>query len=149
MRWTSASALAASKPVRALGLDLDRELVALQLVVALEGDAIDDLAALGDGDDHLAADDLGADLAEHAGRREVGDGAIDARLIGAGEIGPNRRRVGVGRAFDDHVLRRDLSQRRARTPSRAASERRREQERAQIPTRKMHLALRPRFPTRA
>ena len=77
--------------------------------VALEGDAVDDLAALGDGDDHLAADDLGADLAEHAGRREVGDGAVDARLIGAGEIGPNRRRVGVGRAFDDHILRRDLS----------------------------------------
>ena len=109
MRWTSASALAASNRCGPL-LDLDRELVAFERAVALEGDAVDDLAGLGDGDDHLAADDLGADLAEHAGRREVGDGAVDARLIGAGEIGANGRRVGVARALDDHVLRRDLSQ---------------------------------------
>ncbi len=78
-----------------LGLDFDRELVALELAVALERHAIDDLRALVDRDDHLAVDDLRAHLREHAGRREVRDGAIDARLVGAGEIRTNRRRVGM------------------------------------------------------
>ena len=148
MRSTSASAFASSKPVRALDWTSTAELVALELAVALERDAIDDLRALGDGDDHLAVDDLRAHLREHAGRREVGDGAIDARLVGAGEIRTNRRRVGVASALDDDVLGGNLRRRRRRkSKARAPSQGDREQERAKISAKQMHLARRPRFAT--
>ncbi len=130
-----------------LGLDFDRELVALERFVALERHAIDDLRALDDSDDHLAADDLRAHLGKHAGRRQVRDGAIDARLVRAGEIGTNRGRVSVARALDDDSLSGNLRRRRPANPGRAPGQSDREEERAKITTKQMHLARCPRFAT--
>jgi len=64
-------------------------LVGLDLVVALERDAIDDLAAFDDADHDLAADDLGADFRKHARRGEIVDGAVHAGLIGPREVAAN------------------------------------------------------------
>jgi hypothetical protein len=135
-----------------LRLDFDRELVALELVAALERHAIDDLRALDDGDDHLTADDLRAHLGEHARRRQVRDGAIDARLVRAGEIGANRRRFDAARALDDDGLlidrrRERLRRRRRARPRRSEQQRRHDEERMNIVTKRMHRARCPRIAT--
>jgi hypothetical protein len=87
-----------------LGLNLDGELVALDLAVALEGDPIEDGVAFDDADDDLAADDSGAHLGEHAGRGELLDRLVHMLLIRPVEIGADRVDVDPMGAFDDDGL---------------------------------------------
>src|SRR6185437_7814946 len=87
----------------ALGLHLDGELVALQLAVAFKSDAIENLAALDDVDDDDVAADARRDLAEHAGGRQIGHRAVDAALVGSGEIALDLRDIAAAGAIDDNL----------------------------------------------
>src|SRR5450432_562847 len=86
-------------------LHLDRQLVAFDLAVALEGDAIEDDAALDDGDDHPTADDPRVHFGKHAGVREILDALVHILLVDAAEIGADRIRIHAVRPFDDDSLR--------------------------------------------
>ena len=71
-------------------LHFDLELLRLDLAVALEGHAVDDLRALAEGDDDLAVFELGADAGIDARRPEVLNTAFDRCRIGSAEIGLER-----------------------------------------------------------
>ncbi len=75
-----------------LGADLALELLGLDLAVALEGDAVDDLV-LGNGDDHAAAAAAHAHVGEQAGGVEVLHALVHGVVVGSREVRADRLAV--------------------------------------------------------
>ena len=121
-----------------LRLHLDFELLRLDLLVALERDAIDDLLASASVTTILPFSTVGADLRIEPGRLQVVDAALDRRRIGPGEIGLERRGIDIG-ALDDDLLR----VRRRRPAQPAQTKDHRQKEAADTPANPIHMAHSP------
>ena len=99
-----------------LRLHFDFELVLLDVPVALEDDAIDDLRALAERDDDLAVDHPGADRGIDAGRLEVVDAALDGGRVRPGEVGLDGRGIDARATFDDDLLSESRRRRKQNAP---------------------------------
>ena len=122
-----------------LRLHFDFELVLLDVPVALEDDAIDDLRPRAEGHDDLAVNRLCADRGIDSRRLEVVDAALDGCRVRPGEVRLEGRGVDAGLALDDDLL----SERRRRGSERPESKNDRQNKSAEEAANPTHVAHSP------